>query len=169
MQNCQSTLERTDRPNSIIERTNPFTLLTFAKSNSEQDSTSTSQENTPQRRGTFRPENVRIQPDVLNINQAAHKSNEHLDLPTASHIPHHQENNENINQGYQTVLNLNAFNDNSSNHSNLSEDHTRECVVSQESRRQNDWTYTTIADEQTPKYVFFSNNTPLFKKSVTNL
>lgn len=153
MQNCQSSLERSDRPNTIVERTNPFTLLTFSKSNSEQDSTSTSQENTPQRRGTFRHENARVQPDVLNINQALHKSNEHLDLPTTAHITHQQENNENINQGYQTLLNLNAFNDNSSNHSNLSEEHSRECV-SQEPRQHNDWNYSTIPDDQTPKYVF---------------
>lgn len=148
LQNCHSSIERTDRPNTITERTNPFTLMTFSKSNSEQDSTSTSQENTPQRRGTFQQENVRIQPDVLNVNQASHKVNEHFDLSTTSGITH-QDNNENVGQGFQMLLNLN---DNSSNHSNVSEEHIRECVP-EHSRRHNEWNHAS-PEEQAPKYVF---------------
>lgn len=134
-----------------MERTNPFTMMTFSKSNSEQDSTSTSQENTPHRRGgAFRHENVRIQPDVLNINQTIHKGNEHLDLPTGS-VNHASDDN--INHGFQMLLNFNAPNDNSSNHSNISEEHLRDTVPEQP-RRQNEWNHSS-SDEQAPKYVFF--------------
>lgn len=122
--------------------------MTFSKSNSEQDSTSTSQENTPQRRGTFRHENVRIQPDVLNINQAVHKDDEHVDMPSSSSTTHHLDTN-NENHGFQMLLNLNAFNDNSSNHSNISEEHIlKECMPEQS--RHNEWNHGT-PDEQISK------------------
>lgn len=135
-----------------MERTNPFTMMTFSKSNSEQDSTSTSQENTPERRGVFRHENVRIQPDVLNINQTIHKGdNEHLDLPTTSGNQHHVFE-ENLNHSFQMLLNVNGTNDHSSNHSNISEEHIGGETAPEESRRRNEWNQGT-ADEQLPKYV----------------
>lgn len=141
----------------MTERTNPFSSMTFSKSNSEQDSTSTSQENTPQRRGTFRHENVRIQPDVLNINQTVHKDTEHLDLPsTSSSAPHH-DTTEDINQSFHPLLNLNGFNENSSNHSIVSEDHILKECVPETSRRYNEWNHDT-SEEHLPKYVYLLLN-----------
>lgn len=58
--------------------------MTFSKSNSEQDSGSSSQINPQQRIGTFRHENVRMQPDVLNINQIFRKENENTTFCTVS-------------------------------------------------------------------------------------
>ncbi|VEN36661.1 unnamed protein product [Callosobruchus maculatus] len=77
--NCevpQSSPSVIDRSNAN-ERTNPFSLMAFSKCNSDQDSTSTSHENTPQRK---RHDNI-PPPDVLNVNQnTVNKSMEHLDF-----------------------------------------------------------------------------------------
>lgn len=126
--------------------------MTFSKSNSEQDSASTSQENTPQRRSLFRHENVIPPPDVLNVNHNVTKGGDHLNV---SAVGGHHDSNEDINLGFQMLLNLNAYNDNSSNHSNISEEHVfKECIPEQ-CRRRNEWNDEVeqehVPEEQLPK------------------
>lgn len=128
--------------------------MTFSKSNSEQDSTSTSHENTPQRRGPSfrlgRHENTNVSvippPDVLNINHNS-KVNGHLDLSSSGT---HHDNTEDVNIGLQMLLNLNAYNDTCSNHSNLSEEQIfKECIPEQSLRR-NEWN-DEVSEEPLPK------------------
>ncbi|KAJ8928406.1 hypothetical protein NQ314_019041 [Rhamnusium bicolor] len=160
-----------DRSNAVNERTNPFTLMSFSKSNSEQESTSTSQENTPQRRGPFRPlrhENANTSvippPDVLNINHnVTSKMNEQSELSASD-----QQDNEDINLGFQMLLNLNGYNDTSSNHSNISEEHIfKECGPEQ-CRRRNEWN-DEVHEEQLPKSKLFDELRENVYKEVASL
>lgn len=97
----------------------------------------------------FRHENVRIQPDVLNINQTTHKGNEHIDLPCLSNS--NEGTSDDFNQGCQILLNLNVLNENSSNHSNMSDNHFLQNENIQEhSRTHNEWNPAAV-DEQTSK------------------
>ncbi|XP_018572470.1 pericentriolar material 1 protein isoform X2 [Anoplophora glabripennis] len=160
-----------DRSNISNERTNPFSLMTFSKSNSEQDSTSTSQENTPQRRGPSfrlgRHENTNVSvippPDVLNVNHNS-KVNGHLDLSSSAH----HDNTEDVNIGLQMLLNLNAYNDTCSNHSNLSEEQIfKECIPGQSLRR-NEWN-DEVSEEQLPKTKLFDELRENVYKEVASL
>ncbi|KAJ8909739.1 hypothetical protein NQ315_013543 [Exocentrus adspersus] len=162
-----------DRSNISNERGNPFSLMTFSKSNSEQDSTSTSQENTPQRKsrqevrlrmsrhGNTNVSSVIPPPDVLNVNHNS-KLNGHFDLSSS-----HQENNEDVNMGLM-LLNLNSYNEACSNNSNISEEHTFKESIPEQSLTRNEWN-DEVNEEQLPKTKLFDELRENVYKEVASL
>ncbi|CAH0561493.1 unnamed protein product [Brassicogethes aeneus] len=125
-----------DRSNSSSDRTNPFTLMALSKSNSEHESTSTSQENTPQRRLPFRHNETNaaaIQPDVLNVNNHSHagKFGEHSDLTATAT----SDNLDDLQLSFQMLLSS-YHDEGGSNHSNVSEERTS---GSERARLRNEW------------------------------
>lgn len=107
-------------PSSVIDRSNftnqcadPFTFISLSKSNSEQDSTSTFQENTPQGMGT--KETGVLSSEILNINNPMRNTTE---SPSRDVI--HKDDSDVY---FGLPIHLNSNNDVSRQHSNMSGSH----------------------------------------------
>ncbi|XP_019870036.2 pericentriolar material 1 protein isoform X3 [Aethina tumida] len=150
---------------STSDRSNPFTLMTLSKSNSEHESTSTSQENTPQRRLPFRHNettannNSAIPPDVLNVNNNGKFGD---GQPPIELDKRHRGSMDDLQLGFQMLLN--SYHDESSNQSNVSEEREAPPLT----RRRNEWNNDTHG-EQTPKTKLFDDLRENVYKEVASL
>lgn len=156
-QNLPSSLDRSNA-SSTTDRPIPFTIMSLSKSNSEQESTRTSQENTPQRCAPIRPprhmENFSTTsaippPDVLNVNHNITKVNEPQQIDLSSPSLNAQQNNDDLNLGFQMLFN--AYNDTGSTHSNISEEQIFKDCIPEQCRRRNEWNNDVVVEESIPK------------------
>ncbi|XP_063927568.1 pericentriolar material 1 protein isoform X3 [Zophobas morio] len=149
-QNLLSTKSNEGFQSSLERSNNPFAIVSLSKSNSDHTS---SQENTPLRRARTRNSernNSAVPPDVLNVN---HNINKTIDLAS----------NRNVNENDYAF----AYNEISSNNSNISEEQIFKEGISENASRRNEW-HEEQSEEHHPKSKLFEElREHVYKEVVT--